>query len=83
MVECPQCATPNAEDAKNCQNCRVNLYWATRHYAELAALRQASLLAPQPETAPFLVKTSRRVDNGPTAAWLRQSIKKASLKGKH
>ena len=38
MTECPQCDTMNDDDAKNCQGCRVNLYWAFQHYEELAAL---------------------------------------------
>ena len=81
MIDCPQCGSQNEEGAKNCQSCRINLYWATQYYKELAALRQASQLAPRPETAPFLIETSRRVDNGPTAGWLQRAIQKFGLKG--
>ena len=80
MIECPQCGTMNEDDAKNCESCRVNMYWAFQHYEELAALRQANALPSRPESAPFLVETSRRIDDGPTAGWLRNTIKKFGLK---
>ena len=80
MAECPQCGTINEDDVKNCKGCRVNMYWAFQHYAELAALREASTLPPQPETASFLVETSRNIDDGPTVDWLRKTIKKFGFK---
>lgn len=80
MTECPQCGTMNEDDTKNCKNCRVNMYWAFQHYEELAALRQANALPSRPESAPFLVETSRKIDDGPTASWLRNTIKKFGFK---
>ncbi|HET9921486.1 MAG TPA: hypothetical protein VFQ30_16710 [Ktedonobacteraceae bacterium] len=70
----------NADDAKNCKGCRVNLYWAFQHYSELASLREANHLKPKPETASFLVDTSKRTDDGPTADWLRKTIRKFGFK---
>jgi hypothetical protein len=81
MIECLQCRTNNKDDVKNCRTCRVNMYWAFQHYEELAAIRQANRLAPCPVTATFLVETSRRIDEGPTASWLRNAIKKFGFKG--
>jgi hypothetical protein len=81
MTECPQCGTLNDDDAKNCQGCRVNLYWAFQHYEELAALRQANNLAPKPASAQFLVETSKKIDDGPAVGWLRNTIKKYGFKG--
>ncbi|HCJ34736.1 MAG TPA: hypothetical protein DHV65_10635 [Ktedonobacter sp.] len=81
MTECPQCDTMNDDDAKNCQGCRVNLYWAFQHYEELAALRKANNLAPKPTSAPFLVETSKKIDDGPAVNWLRNTIKKYGFKG--
>lgn len=81
MTECPQCGAMNEDDIKNCKQCRVNMYWAFQHYAELASLRQANKLAPKPETATFLVETSKKIDDGPTAGWLRSTIKKYGFKG--
>jgi hypothetical protein len=71
----------NEDDIKNCKGCRVNMYWAFQHYSELAALRQKNQLAARPETASFLVETSKKIDDGPTAGWLRNTIKKYGFKG--
>jgi hypothetical protein len=70
----------NEDDAKNCENCRVNMYWAFQHYEELAALRQANALPSRPDSAPFLVETSRKIDSGPTVSWLHNTIKKFGFK---
>ena len=81
MIECPQCATTNEDDVKNCKGCRVNMYWAFQHYEELAAIRQSNKLVARPETPSFLIETSKRIDEGPTVGWLRNTIKKFGLKG--
>ena len=81
MTECPQCGTINDDDVKNCKSCRVNMYWAFQHYAELAALREANMLPSRSETASFLVETSSKIDDGPTVDWLRKTIKKFGFKG--
>lgn len=80
MTACPQCGTINEDAVKNCSGCRVNLYWAFQHYEELAVLRQANRLLPGVQSAPFLIDTSQRVDNGPTANWLHTTIKKFGFK---
>ncbi len=81
MIECPQCGSMNEDGVKNCQACRVNMYWAFQHYEELAAMRSRNTLAPRPETAPFLLETSKKIDGGPTVGWLSNTIKKFGLKG--
>jgi hypothetical protein len=81
MTECPQCGTMNEDDIKNCKSCRVNMYWAYQHFDELAALRQQRGMAARPQTASFLVDTSKKIDDGPTAGWLRSTIKKFGFKG--
>ena len=81
MTECPQCGAVNDDDAKNCKACRINLYWAFQHYQELASLRQNNQLPPRPESASFLVETSKKIDDGPTVAWLHKTIKKFGFKG--
>jgi hypothetical protein len=57
------------------------MYWAFQHYEELAAIRKKNQLAPCPETTPFLIETSKRIDAGPTVGWLRNTIKKFGFKG--
>ena len=81
MTECPQCGTMNEDDVKNCKGCRINMYWAFQHYEELARLRQENKLPPAPLSAAFLVNTSKRIDDGPTAGWLHNTIKKFGFKG--
>lgn len=81
MTECPQCGATNEDDAKNCQGCRINLYWAFQHYEELATIREAHRLAAHPETPSFLVETSKRIDGGPPVGWLHNTIKKFGFKG--
>ena len=71
----------NDDDVKNCAGCRINMYWAFQHYEELAALRQANRLPPSPQSASFLVETSKKIDDGPTVDWLRKTIKKFGFKG--
>jgi hypothetical protein len=71
----------NKDDAKNCKNCRVNLYWAFQHHEELSTLRAANKLPSRPQTASFLVNTSKRIDDGPPANWLYNTIKKFGFKG--
>jgi hypothetical protein len=71
----------NEDDVKNCKGCRVNMYWAFQHFEELAALRQANQLPPSAASASFLIETSKKIDDGPTAPWLRSTIKKFGFKG--
>jgi hypothetical protein len=80
MIECPQCATMNEDDVKNCNGCRVNMYWAFQHFEELAAIREANKIAPCPETPSFLIATSQRIDEGPTVNWLHNTIRKFGFK---
>jgi hypothetical protein len=68
-MKCPQCGAESPDDAWNCVNCRINLYWAHEHYDELAGIRTEQQLAPRPATPPFLVKIhqhelSERSDRG-------------------
>lgn len=81
MTKCPQCGTMNDDDVKNCTSCRINMYWAFQHYEELAALREANQLPPSPQSASFLVETSKKIDDGPTVDWLRKTIRKFGFKG--
>ncbi len=81
MTVCPQCGAENEDDIKNCKSCRVNMYWAFQHYAELASLRESNQLPPRPQSATFLVETSKKIDDGPTVGWLRSTIKKFGFRG--
>jgi hypothetical protein len=56
-VRCPQCEVAIPDDAWNCPSCRVNVYWARRHYEDLARIRQDQGLPARASTPPFLIKT--------------------------
>ncbi|HEX9038475.1 MAG TPA: hypothetical protein VF808_15945 [Ktedonobacterales bacterium] len=55
MTRCPQCGAESPDDAWNCVNCRINLYWAHEHYDELANIRTDQGLDEQASAPPFLV----------------------------
>jgi hypothetical protein len=56
-MQCPQCGADTPDDEWNCTSCRVNLYWASRHYQDLAGIRERQGLPASPSTAPFLLRT--------------------------
>ena len=59
-MRCPQCGADNPDDRWNCVSCRINLYWAHEHYAELARIRAEQGLSDQSPTPPFLREVHRR-----------------------
>ncbi|GHO53114.1 hypothetical protein [Ktedonobacter robiniae] len=79
MFICPQCGESNEESAKNCRACRINLYWAAQHYAELAHIKQSQQQPSHPPTASFLLQSSQRADQGPVATWLARTIQRFGL----
>jgi hypothetical protein len=56
-IHCPQCGAVIPEDAWNCASCRVNVYWARRHYEDLARIREDQGLPARAATPGFLIKT--------------------------
>jgi hypothetical protein len=59
-MTCPQCGAETPDDEWNCVSCRVNLYWAVAHGAELKQIRTGQGLDARPSTPPFLVGVSKR-----------------------
>jgi hypothetical protein len=59
-MRCPQCGAETPENEWNCVSCRVNLYWAHQHYAELARIREQQGLDAHAKTPPFLVTSHQR-----------------------
>jgi uncharacterized protein with PIN domain len=58
-MRCPQCGAETPDEEWNCVSCRINLYWASQHYKDLAEIRERQGL-PGPAAAPsFLVKAHR------------------------
>jgi hypothetical protein len=59
-MRCPQCGAETPETEWNCVSCRMNVYWASRHYDDLASIRQAQGLPPAAPTPQFLVPLHAR-----------------------
>ena len=51
-MECPQCGAQAPDEGWNCPACRMNLYWASQHFGDLAQIRQQGL--DSGETPAFL-----------------------------
>jgi hypothetical protein len=52
-MQCLQCGAQTPDDEWNCVSCRMNVYWASQHYASLARLSQQPD-QPGTGTPPFL-----------------------------
>jgi len=59
-VKCPQCGAETPDDEWNCVSCRMNVYWANRHYRDLAGIRERQGLPDSPPTPAFLIKAHER-----------------------
>jgi hypothetical protein len=68
-MRCPQCGADTPDEEWNCVSCRINVYWASRHYENLAGIRRDQGLASGAPTPPFLVRAhegamAERADRG-------------------
>jgi hypothetical protein len=69
MRQCPQCGAQTPDEEWNCVSCRINVYWASQHYEDLARIRQQGGLAAAADTPSFLLQAhhdamSERADRG-------------------
>jgi hypothetical protein len=55
-VQCPQCGADTPDEEWNCVSCRMNVYWATQHFEDLAGIRREQGLSASPPTPSFLVQ---------------------------
>jgi hypothetical protein len=53
-MKCPQCGEQTPDYEWNCASCRMNVYWASQHYADLAGIRRQEGLQDSADTPPFL-----------------------------
>jgi hypothetical protein len=56
-MQCPQCGVDIPDQEWNCKSCRINVYWATQHYEELARIREQQGAPVSASTPPFLIRT--------------------------
>jgi hypothetical protein len=59
-VRCPQCGRETPDGDWNCASCRINVYWASQHWDDLASIRSGQGLPATPPTPPFLVAAHER-----------------------
>ena len=59
-MRCPQCGTDTPDEAWNCVSCRINLYWAHQHFAELARIREQQGWQTRASTPAFLLTSHQR-----------------------
>ena len=60
-MRCPQCGAETPDTEWNCVSCRINVYWASRHYTDLATIREGQGLSPAAPTPSFLVDVQKTV----------------------
>jgi hypothetical protein len=58
-MRCPQCGAETPDNEWNCVSCRMNVYWASNHYRDLAGIRQRERLPAEVFTPPFLIEAHR------------------------
>ncbi len=68
-MRCPQCGEDTPDDDWNCQSCRMNVYWASRHLTTLEGIRRTLGMPEAPATPPFLIRAhaqamAERADRG-------------------
>lgn len=54
-MRCPQCGAQTPEEEWNCGSCRINVYWASQHFEDLAWIRQRQGLCAPAQTPAFLL----------------------------
>ena len=59
-MRCPQCGADTPDEEWNCVSCRINLYWAHQHFAELAQIRAQQGLQTRASTPAFLLRSHHR-----------------------
>ena len=60
-MRCPQCGAETPDDEWNCVACRMNVYWASQHYEDLARVRRQQGLAEPADTPAFLLRAHATV----------------------
>jgi hypothetical protein len=62
-MQCPQCGAETPDEEWNCASCRMNVYWASQHYEDLAQIRQGQGLPNAAGTPSFLLQAHERAMN--------------------
>jgi hypothetical protein len=62
-MQCPKCGAEVPDEEWNCVTCRMNVYWASQHYEDLAQIRRQQGLADFGATPPFLLQAHEHAMN--------------------
>jgi len=60
-MKCPNCGTETPDELWNCVSCRINIYWATQHFEELARIREQHGDKRSTSTPGFLIEVQKDV----------------------
>jgi hypothetical protein len=55
-MQCPQCGAETPDEEWNCVSCRINVYWVSQHFEDLAGIRQRLGLGGRAATPSFLLR---------------------------
>jgi len=58
-MRCPKCGTQNPAEVWNCVGCRINLYWVSQHYDDLAELTEQQGRSEPVSSPTFLLRAHR------------------------
>jgi hypothetical protein len=62
-MQCPQCGAAVPDDEWNCPECRINVFWASQHYSDLARMRRSLGLPSAADTPSFLRQAHANATN--------------------
>jgi hypothetical protein len=84
-MRCPHCGAETPNEEWNCVSCRMNVYWASRHFDELAEIRRRQGVPETAPTPPFLIDAHRsameeRADHGGRIEHRVRQIARASMR---
>lgn len=88
-MRCAQCGAETPDEEWNCSACRMNVYWASQHFDELARMRDQLGLPAAAETPPFLrqvhaqAMTERADRGGREEHKVRQIARRAMARQRH
>ena len=86
-MQCPQCGVDTPDEEWNCVSCRMNVYWASQHYEDLAEIRQREGLRSPSDTPAFLLQAhecamSERAERGGNVEHKVRQIARRAMRGK-
>jgi hypothetical protein len=84
---CPQCGGEMPDAQWNCVSCRINVYWASQHYDDLASVRDRQGLPAGSATPSFLLAAheramTERADHGGTVEHKVRRIAREAMRGR-